>query len=146
MKIASPAFLNNAKIPSEYTCDDENISPPLQFIDVPRDTQSLVLIVDDPDAPAKTWVHWVVYNIDRGVQDVRENSIPKGGILGMTDFGRPGWGGPCPPSGSHRYFFKLYALDRILDLPEGMTKQQLLEKMSDHVLEQAQLIGIYSRK
>lgn len=146
MKIISSSFLNNAKIPSKYTCDGENISPPLEFIDVPTRTISLVLIVDDPDAPSNTWVHWVVYNIDPKVKKVKENSVPNGAVLGMTDFGKPGWGGPCPPSGSHRYFFKLYALDKILDLPEGITKHQLLEKMTDHVVEQAQLIGVYSQK
>jgi len=146
MKITSPVFSNYAKIPEKYTCDGENINPPLKFIDVPKESKSLVLIVDDPDAPTKTWVHWVVYNIDPNTAEVKENSLPKNGVLGMTDFGQPGWGGPCPPSGSHRYFFKLYALDAILDVPEGITKQQLLERMKEHVIEQAQLVGIYSRR
>lgn len=146
MKITSSAFLNNAKIPGKYTCDGKNINPALEFIDVPSRAKSLVLIVDDPDAPSNTWVHWVLYNIDPKVKKIKENSVPNGAVLGTTDFEKPGWGGPCPPSGSHRYFFKLYALDKVLDLPEGITKHQLLEKMTDHVVEQAQLIGVYSRK
>lgn len=146
MRITSPAFLNNSKIPSKYTCDGENISPPLEFLDLPLQTRSLVLIVDDPDAPSKTWAHWVVYNIDPRVKEVKENTVPQGGELGTTDFGRPGYGGPCPPSGTHRYFFKLYALNAILDLPEGLNKQQILERMKDNILDQAQLIGLYSRK
>ena len=104
MKITSSAFQNNAKIPSKYTCDGENVNPPLQFLDVPNDAKSLVLIVDDPDAPSKTWVHWVVYNIGTKTSEVKGNSVPEGGIEGMTDFGKPGYGGPCPPSGVHRYF------------------------------------------
>lgn len=146
MTITSSAFKHKSKIPSKYTCDDENINPPLEFIDVPSQARSLVLLVDDPDAPSNTWVHWVIYNIDPKVKKINENSVPNDGVLGTTDFGKPGWGGPCPPSGSHRYFFKLYALDKMLDLPEGITKHQLLEKMTDHVIEQAQLIGVYSRK
>jgi|SRR3989344_617840 len=146
MKITSLVFPNNAKIPSKYTCDGENINLPLNFIDVPNQARSLVLIVDDPDAPAKTWVHWVIYNIDPKVKEIKENSVPSGAVLGTTDFGKLGWGGPCPPSGNHRYFFKLYALNRLLDVPEGLNKHQLLEKMTDHVIEQAQLVGVYSRK
>lgn len=146
MKITSPAFSNSGRVPSKYTCDGDNINPPIEFQDVPPDARSLVLIVDDPDAPARTWVHWVVYNIDPRTKQVKENSVPVGGVLGVTDSGKSDYGGPCPPSGTHRYFFKLYALNTMLDLPGGLTKQQILEKMNDHVLEQAQLIGLYSRK
>lgn len=145
MKITSSAFQNNAKIPSKYTCDGENVNPPLQFLDVPNDAKSLVLIVDDPDAPSKTWVHWVVYNIGTKTSEVKGNSVPEGGIEGMTDFGKPGYGGPCPPSGVHRYFFKLYALDTTLDLPQNATKQMVEEKMKGHILDKAELIGLYSR-
>lgn len=122
------------------------MSPPLEFIDVPSTARSLVLIVDDPDAPSKTWVHWLVYNINPRTKDVSKNSVPQNGVLGLTDFGKPGYGRSCPPSGNHRYFFKLYALDTVLDLPEGLRKQQILEKMKDNVIDQSQLIGLYSRK
>lgn len=145
MKITSSAFSHNSKIPSKYTCDGENINPPLQFVDVPSSAKSLALIVDDPDAPAKTWVHWVVYNIDPQTSEVKENSIPQGGIEGTTDFGKPGYGGPCPPSGVHRYFFKLYALDSALDLPQKAGKQIVEEKMKEHIIDQTELIGLYSR-
>ena len=146
MKIISSVFQNNTKIAYKYTCDGENVSPPLEFIDVANNAKSLVLIVDDPDAPSKTWVHWVVYNIDPKTREILENSVPKGAVLGITDFGKPGYGGPCPPSGVHRYFFKLYALDSILDLPQNPTKQMVEEKMQDHILDQAELIGFYGRK
>ena len=145
MKITSSAFKHNSKIPSKYTCDGENINPPLEFSDIPKETKSLVLIMDDPDAPSKTWVHWVVYNIDPSTTRIKEDSTPEG-IQGMTDFGEPGYGGPCPPSGPHRYFFKLYALDTILDAPSSLTKQQVLEKARDHVIEEAELVGLYNRQ
>ena len=152
MKIISSAFEHNSKIPSKYTCDGENVSPPLQFLDVPSSAKSLVLIVDDPDAaatsdvaPSKIWVHWVVYNINPQTSEVKENSVPEGGIEGVTDFGKPGYGGACPPSGTHRYFFKLYALDSSLDLPQNATKQMVEEKMQGHVIDKAELIGLYSR-
>lgn len=145
MKITSSAFQNNAKIPSKYTCDGENVNPPLEFVDVPSNAKSLALIVDDPDAPSKTWVHWVVYNIGTKTSEVKENSAPEDGIEGITDFGKPGYGGPCPPSGVHRYFFKLYALDTTLDLPQNATKQMVEEKMKGHTLDKAELIGLYSR-
>ncbi len=146
MKITSSAFDHNQKIPSKYTCDGENISPPLEFVDIPNNAKSLALIVDDPDAPAKTWVHWVVYNINPQVTEVKENSVPQDGIEGMTDFGKPGYGGPCPPSGTHRYFFKLYALHTILDLPKNATKQMVEQKMQNNILDKAELIGLYSRE
>ena len=145
MKVVSSAFQNNTKIPSKYTCDGENVSPPLQFLNVPESAKSLVLIVDDPDAPSKVWVHWVVYNINPETLGVKENNVPKNGIEGMTDFGRPGYGGPCPPSGTHRYFFKLYVLDSILDLPQNATKQVVEAKMQGHILDKAELIGLYVR-
>lgn len=145
MKLSSPAFLNNQQIPSMYTCDGENVNPPLLFSEVPDNTKSLVLIVDDPDAPTKVWVHWVVFNIDPTTTDVLENSVPKGGIEGVTDFGKPGYGGPCPPSGSHRYFFKLYALDSILNLPQNSDKKAVEEAMQGHILDSAELVGLYER-
>jgi len=132
-------------MPTKYTCDGENINPPLELSGISKETKSLVLIMDDPDAPSKTWVHWVVYNIDPSTTKIEEDSAP-GGIQGMTDFGKLGYGGPCPPSGTHRYFFKLYALDTILDAPSSLTKQQVLEKVRDHVIEEAEIVGLYSRQ
>lgn len=146
MKILSSAFKNNTNIPSKYACDGDDVNPPLEFIDIPEKAKSLVLIIDDPDAPTKTWVHWVVYNISPNATGVDENSVPKNGIEGMTDFGKPGYGGPCPPSGTHRYFFKLYALDIVLDLPEGATKQMVEQKMQGHIIDQSELIGLYSKE
>ena len=145
MIITSSAFKNNSKIPSKYTCDGENINPPLEFSDIPKETNSLVLIMDDPDAPSKTWVHWVLYSIPPSTAKIGENSAAEG-IQGITDFGTEGYGGPCPPSGTHRYFFKLYALDTILDAPSGLTKQQVLEKVRDHVIEETELVGLYNKQ
>lgn len=145
MKITSSAFENNKNILGKYTCDGENVNPPLKFIDVPSSSKSLVLIVDDPDAPSKTWVHWVVYNIDPKTSIIEENSKPETGVEGITDFGKPGWGGPCPPSGTHRYFFKLYALDAVLDLSQNSDKKTVEEKMKSHILDSSELIGLYGR-
>lgn len=145
MKIASTAFEHNQTIPAQYTCDGQNVNPPLLFSDVPKEAKSLVLIVDDPDAPAKTWVHWTVFNIGPQVSDVKENSVPTGGTEAMTDFGKPGYGGPCPPSGVHRYFFKLYALDSLLNLTALSTKQDIEKAMDGHILDTTEIIGLYSR-
>jgi|SRR3989344_9520213 len=145
MTITSPAFENNQPIPDKYTCKGENISPPLLFSDAPAEAQSLVLIVDDPDAPGKTWAHWVVYNIDPKTTEVKENMVPNKGKQALTDFGKSGYGGPCPPSGTHRYFFKLYALDdKLTNLPNFTDKDMLEEVMQDRVLAQAELIGVFS--
>lgn len=146
MSIISPVFKNHGTIPSEYTCDGEDISPPLYFENVPEDAQSLTLIVEDPDAPGKTWVHWVVVNIDPHTTRVLEDSVPNGGLEAMTDFGHAGWGGPCPPSGPHRYYFKLYALDTTLDITEDITRSEVEHAMEGHILEKAELIGIYARE
>lgn len=151
MKLESPAFQANGPIPAKYTCDGVNISPPLLWSTPPQNTQSLALIVDDPDAPAGTFVHWVVYNLPIEHHQLPERvaaqpTIPGGGIQGRNDFGRLGYGGPCPPSGTHRYFFKLYALDRSLDLAQGATKAQLLYAMESHVLAKTELVGLYKRQ
>lgn len=146
MKLSSSAFGHNEEIPSKYTCDGENVNPPLQISDVPESAKSLVLIVDDPDAPMGDWVHWTVWNISPDVREIPENSVPVGGVEGMTDFGRPGYGGPCPPSGLHHYHFKLYALDEGLDLNESATKADIEKAMEYHVLDQTVLIGTYEKK
>ncbi len=150
MQISSSAFSHEQKIPTRFTCDGQDISPPLSWQQVPSETKSLVLICDDPDAPMGTWVHWVFYDIPPGVSQLPENIEPAqhpavGGTQGTSDFGRIGYGGPCPPSGTHRYFFKLYALDTVLDLPPGQTKKQVLAAMQGHVLAEATLMGKYSR-
>ena len=146
MKLTSSAFSHNQKIPSLYTCDGQNINPALTVSEVPRYTQSLVLIVDDPDAPAGTWTHWTVWDIDPNFAEIAEDSIPDGAIEGKTDFGKPGYGGPCPPSDTHRYFFRLYALDTTLSLSASATVQDLQRLMKGHILEKAELVGLYSRK
>jgi len=147
MKLISPAFSHNQSIPTQYTCDGTNISPALGWSEAPEDTQSFALIVDDPDAPAKVWVHWVVFNIPSTVEHLTEN-IQEGPFMqGSTDFNSAQkWGGPCPPSGTHRYHFTLYALDTMLDLSAGATKEQVLSAMHGHILEKTTLIGTYQRK
>jgi len=145
MKIESPAFKNNEMIPSKYTCDGENINPPLKISGIPENALSLALIVDDPDATAKTWVHWTLWNIDSKTVEIPENSVPKGAVQGITDFRVPGYGGPCPPSGAHRYFFKLYALDITLNLESSATVGNIEEAMKGHILGSAELIGLYKR-
>lgn len=145
MKITSSAFLPNEKIPAKYTCDGENINPGLTISQVPKEAQSLVLIVDDPDAPNGIFTHWVVFNIPPATVQILENSVPENSLEGTTDFGKAGYGGPCPPSGVHRYFFKLYALDQILNVPEGSIREEVEKAMEGHILEQAQIIGTYGR-
>lgn len=145
MEIVSTAIKSGGKIAPQFTCDGAGINPPLGFIDVSEAAQSLVLIVDDPDAPNGTWLHWTVWNIDPKATGVSAGSVPKGGVEGTTDFGRMGWGGPCPPSGTHRYYFKLFALDTMLDLKAGATLQELQAAMQGHVIEQAELMGTYLR-
>lgn len=144
MKLSSDAFENNGTIPSEFTCDGKNISPPLAITDIPKNAKSLALIMDDPDAPMGTFTHWTIWNISP-----QKSQFAKGEKLdfpqGITSFGRTGYGGPCPPSGIHRYFFKLYALDTMLELDGGSTKEKLAQAVDGHILEQTTLIGKYSR-
>ena len=147
MKLTSSAFSHNSSIPSEYTCDGANISPALQWSDAPQAANSFALIVDDPDAPGKVWVHWILFNIPNTTQNLTENTQSGPFIQGATDFdGKRQWGGPCPPSGTHHYRFTLYALDNFLDLPAGATKEQVIKAMEDHILAQTTLIGTYQRK
>ncbi len=150
MKIKSLAFQEGGKIPRKYTCDDKDVSPPLFWEDIPEDTKSLALICDDPDAPMGTWVHWVIYDLDPAINELPENVpmteiLDNGGIQGRNDFRRIGYGGPCPPGGIHRYYFKLYALNIKLDLGPGLTKSELLRAMEGHILDECQLMGKYSR-
>ena len=141
--ITSPAFENNGFIPSKYTCDGDDVNPPLNIEGVPEETQSLVLMVDDPDAPMGTWDHWIVWNIDP-TGKIEENSIP--GIEGLNNFRKHSYGGPCPPSGTHRYFFKVYALDRKLDLHLNSRKRDVERVMKGHILAKGELIGLYKRR
>jgi Raf kinase inhibitor-like YbhB/YbcL family protein len=144
MRISSPAFEDEGDIPALYTCDGDRISPPLVFEDVPEDAVSLVLLVDDPDAPAGTWDHWVAYDIEP------VGEVPAGvtslGTAGTNSWGRTGYGAPCPPNGTHRYFFQLYALDRWLGWEEGVDKTSVLDFIHDHVIAEASLLGFYSRE
>lgn len=144
MKLTT-VFADGEKIPSKYTCDGEDLAPELTITDVPDYAKSLVLIVDDPDAPMGTWVHWLLYNIPTDTTKINAKNLPAEVKSGITDFGRVGWGGPCPPSGTHRYFFKLYAIDKVLDLPQGATKAQLESAIKDHIIEEDQIIGLYQR-
>lgn len=146
MRIVSSAFENNTKIPSKYTCDGENVNPPLSFLDIPANTKSLVLIMDDPDAPMGTFVHWVLFNLNPKTSEIKENSIPQSAALGKTSVGKAGYVGPCPPSGTHRYFFKLFAINKVLPLTSDVEKQTVEEAMKDSILDKAEIIGLYSRE
>ena len=143
IKLTSPDFEHNHNIPQRFTCQGEDISPNLYISDAPAETKSLVLIVDDPDASRGNWDHWIVFNIDPKTRVIPENSIP--GVQGLNDFGRFDWGGPCPPRGTHRYFFKLYALNSMLSLSQGAKKAQVLKALEPYILEKAELVGLYKK-
>lgn len=143
MTLTSPAFLNEASIPAKYTCEGININPLLKISTVPIFAKSLALIVSDPDSPSGDFTHWILFNIDPNTTFINENSIPNNSIEGMNDFSQPHYGGPCPNKGEHRYEFKLYALDTNLDLEKGTKKQDVLEAMKGHILEQTKLVGKY---
>ncbi|MEW5806960.1 MAG: YbhB/YbcL family Raf kinase inhibitor-like protein [Acidobacteriota bacterium] len=150
IKMKSHAFEEGGMIPSKYTCDGEDISPPLSWSAMPEGTKSLALISDDPDAPMGTWVHWVIFNLPPDVSELPENvpkqrTLPNGGKQGANDFRKIGYGGPCPPGGTHRYYFKLYALDTMLSLDAGVTKKQILKAMEGHILAEGRLMGKYKR-
>lgn len=142
LKVSSKAFQIEELIPLKYTCDGSNINPPLDIEHIPEEAKSLVLIVDDPDAPINTWVHWIIWNIPV-THHIKENQVH--GIEGINDFQQHHYGGPCPPSGTHRYFFKVYALDELLNLPTTTNKFQLEKAMSDHIIAFGELIGLYKR-
>lgn len=146
MQIKSTAFDNNGLMPSQYSCDGEGVNPPLQISEIPEGTKSLTLISDDPDAPSGDFVHWLVWNVDPATLEIVENSVPEGAVEGTTGFGNTGYGAPCPPSGEHRYFFKVYALDIELDLSSEAKKSDLEKAMEGHVLDKAELVGLYSRR
>jgi len=151
IKVVSTAFEEGKMIPKMYTCDGPNVSPPLSWTGVPKGAKSLALICDDPDAPSKTWVHWVIFNIPPDTLGLPEHvppdsTLPSGAQNGISDFGKFGYGGPCPPSGTHRYFFRLYTLDTVLNLSGRVTKKDLLAAMEKHILAEGQLMGRYKRE
>ena len=150
MQLTSQAFKHADIIPDRYTCKGSDISPPLKWSGAPEQTKSFALIIDDPDAPMGTWVHWVLYNLPANCDNLPENvpdknTLSNGGVQGTNSWGRIGYGGPCPPSGTHRYYFRLYALDTVLDLKAGATKSQLLNALQEHVLEECELMGRYAK-
>ncbi|MFQ5928048.1 MAG: YbhB/YbcL family Raf kinase inhibitor-like protein [Terriglobia bacterium] len=150
-QLKTSAFQPKGEIPRKYTCDGPDVSPPLTWTEPPQGTQSFSLIVDDPDAPVGTWVHWVLYDLPASLRELAEGipkdgELPNGAKQGRNDFQKIGYGGPCPPPGSaHRYFFKLYALDAKTNLKPGATKGELLRTMEGHILAQAELVGRYKR-
>ncbi|MCA9874764.1 MAG: YbhB/YbcL family Raf kinase inhibitor-like protein [Anaerolineales bacterium] len=148
VSLTSPTFADGEAIPPKYTCDGEDISPPLSWQGVPEEAASLVLIMDDPDAPGGTWVHWVLYNIPPALSSLPENAAAGAVAFGQgyNSWQRPGFGGPCPPSGTHRYFFTLYALDSQLSLPENATKEDVENALAGHILVQTQLMGTYTHR
>jgi len=141
--IISSVFENKGSIPTKYTCDGDDVNPPLEIEGIPENTKSLVLIVDDPDAPMGTWDHWIVWNIPP-TEKIEENSVP--GVEGLNDFRRRSYGGPCPPSGTHRYFFKVYALDTELNLKPNSRKKDVERAMRGRVLAQGEILGLYRRR
>jgi Raf kinase inhibitor-like YbhB/YbcL family protein len=143
--LSSSAFSYAGAIPAKYTCDGANINPTLSIGNIREDTKSLALLVDDPDAPAGDWVHWVMWNISPDTKTIAQGNVPAGAVQGKNDFGNNNYGGPCPPSGTHRYMFKLYALDTTLSLPAGSTKAQLLGAINEHTLGRVTLMGKYTR-
>jgi Raf kinase inhibitor-like YbhB/YbcL family protein len=150
MEIKSSAFKTGEIIPSKYTCDNIDVSPPLEWAQVPDGTKTFALICDDPDAPMGTWVHWILFNLPGSILELTEN-VPKIEVLkngakqGKNDFGKIGYGGPCPPGGTHRYYFKIYALDKELDSKPGITKKELLKAMEGRILAEGQIMGRYKR-
>ena len=151
INVSSPAFKDGEMIPPKYTCDGMDVSPPIEWENIPDQAKSIALVCDDPDAPMGTWVHWVVFNLPADLKGLPENSSP-GFILsnnakeGINNFRKTSYGGPCPPAGTHRYFFKVYALDLILNINDSINKEKLLNAMNGHIIASGQLMGKYTRK
>jgi hypothetical protein len=143
MELTSPNFKHNEKIPIQFTGDGDDINPELEIKNISENAKSLVLIVDDPDAPAGTWDHWIVFNINPKIKRIFKNSVPENGIQGQNSWGRNNYRGPSPPSGTHRYFFKIFALDTKLGLDQGASKQEIERAIKNHILDKAELIGLY---
>jgi len=144
MKITSTAFAEGKSIPDKYSKSGGNRIPPLHIQSVPPQARSLALIMDDPDAPNGTFTHWLIFNIEPEIGDIEENTVPSGAVQGINDYGKASYGGPKPPSGTHRYFFKLYALDTTLELPEGFARPELERQIKKHTIESATLMGTYT--
>lgn len=140
--VYSAAFQNGSSIPEKYTCEGDDINPPLDIKEIPDAVKSLALIVDDPDAPRGTWLHWLVWNIPI-THHIKENEVP--GVEGINDFGKYSFGGPCPPSGTHRYFFRVYGLDGLVNIKQGASRQELEQAMRDHILAYGELVGLYQK-
>jgi Raf kinase inhibitor-like YbhB/YbcL family protein len=150
IEVRSPAFGEGSRIPSDFTCDGADMSPPIEWSGIPARAQSLAIIVDDPDAPGGNWTHWLVYDLPPDLTQLKAGisageKLPGGALQGRTDFGQTGYGGPCPPVGEHRYFFKVYALDAMLRLKPGASKQELFRAMQGHILAEGVLMGRYDR-
>ena len=150
IKIESKEFNEGNPIPKRYTCDDVNISPPLTWSSIPEEAKSIAIICEDPDAPGGTWSHWVIFNLPGDISGLDEfvmgrEILDNGAVQGVNDFGTIGYGGPCPPSGTHRYYFKIYALDRKIEITSRINRSELLENMGGHIIDQGQLMGIYTR-
>jgi Raf kinase inhibitor-like YbhB/YbcL family protein len=145
LKISSPAFENGGEIPKQYTCDGANINPPLRIENVPSNTKSIALVLDDIDAPRGTYVHWILWNIDPNVMEVKKDSVPEGAVQGVNDFNKRNYGGPCPPRRAHKYVFKIYALDTLLNLNSNSTKKDLEKTMEGHIISRSELTGVYKR-
>jgi Raf kinase inhibitor-like YbhB/YbcL family protein len=145
MILESEAFPEGGVIPGRHTCDGVDVSPPLSWRDAPAETVTFALVMDDPDAPAGTWVHWVLFDVPAAVSEIREGTTPRGSREGKNSWRRSGYGGPCPPSGTHRYVFRLYAVDCALGLASGTTATDLARALRGHVLAEARLMGRYAR-
>jgi Raf kinase inhibitor-like YbhB/YbcL family protein len=144
MKLKSKDFVDNSSIPAEFTCDGRNISPQLSWEDVPEGTKSFALAVTDPDAPGGTWIHWLVYDISKELREIERGTLPEGAKEVENDFGKRPYGGPCPPSGTHRYFFTIYALDT--EQLEGINKHNFLDEVEKHSIQKAAIKGLYKRR
>lgn len=146
LTLESSAFKHNEPIPTKYTCQGTDLSPPLRWHNAPAQTKSFVLLVEDPDATNGLWIHWALFNIESNITHLTENcSTPEGAISGLNTWGKNGYGGPCPPTGTHRYFFKLYALDNLLPLSEQATHTEIIAAMNGHILDECELIGLYKK-
>lgn len=150
ISLKSPAFKEGESIPSRHTCEGYNISPPLEWNNLPDDTMSMAIICEDPDAPSGLWTHWIIFNLPKDTSGLKEKIMPREEVddmikQGLNSWGTVGYRGPCPPQGTHRYFFRIYALDKILDLPSSCTRDDLLKKMENHILDQGVLMGTYTR-
>jgi Raf kinase inhibitor-like YbhB/YbcL family protein len=146
LRITSPAFRDNEPIPAKYSCEGEDVNPELVIENVPAGTKSLALVVEDPDAPNGLWVHWMVWNINPNIHVMVEHAEPRESVIGKNSWGHNRYGGPCPPSGTHRYQFRLWALDATLDLPGTAGREELFEAMDPHVIAEAVLTGLYAKK